>query len=365
MTDSELVRRCRDGDREAFNALIAKYQNRVYALCCHFAGDFAAAQDLTQETFVRVYLDLHGLREVGKFPAWLGKVTTRVCHRAMRRHARHSHEDIGGLAEAELADDAAESPADASVDSETRAVVSAAVAKLPEPQRLAVTMHYMDGLSYGEIAAFLDVPTTTIKNRLHRARLRLKEGLLTMVEREFEGHRLPEEFAEEALHEARVVDIIWSEGPEGEKYPVLALAPTDSPEMRLPIWVGFPEAISIHMAMTEQHPPRPMTHDLLVRVLDAANARLLKVVVSDIQDGVYMGTLLVAFGEDVKEVDCRPSDAIALAVRADLPIMIAKKVVGQEDAWTPASELGALVDRCAATNLVVTTTVAQGGDEED
>lgn len=365
MTDAELVRRCRDGDREAFNALIAKYQNHVYALCCHFVGDFAAAQDLAQETFVRVYLDLQGLREVGKFPAWLGKVTTRVCQRALSRRSRLHHEDIDALPESDLIDGAAESPAEASVDGETRAVVSTAVGKLPEAQRLAVTMHYTDGLSYAEIAAFLDVPTTTIRNRLHRARLQLKRGLLTMAEREFERHRLPEKFADEALHEAKVVDIIWSEGPEGDRFPVLALAPTDSPDMRLPIWVGFPEAISIHMAMTEQRSPRPMTHDLLVRVLDAANARLLKVVVSDIQDGVYMGTLLVEFGEDVKEIDCRPSDAIALAVRADLPIMIAKKVVGQEDTWTPASELGALVDRCAKANLVITTRAAPGDDEDE
>ena len=56
ISDAELVRRCKDGDRDAFNALIRRYQHAVYGLCYHFVGDFADAQDLTQETFVRVYL---------------------------------------------------------------------------------------------------------------------------------------------------------------------------------------------------------------------------------------------------------------------------------------------------------------------
>ena len=56
ISDAKLVRRCKDGDREAFNMLIRRYQHAVYGLCYHFVGDFADAQDLTQETFVRVYL---------------------------------------------------------------------------------------------------------------------------------------------------------------------------------------------------------------------------------------------------------------------------------------------------------------------
>jgi RNA polymerase sigma-70 factor (ECF subfamily) len=78
ISDSELVRQCKDGDREAFNTLIRRYQHAVYGLCYHFVGDFADAQDLTQETFVRVYLDLHQIQHLSKFPSWLRQVATRV-----------------------------------------------------------------------------------------------------------------------------------------------------------------------------------------------------------------------------------------------------------------------------------------------
>ena len=81
ISDEELVQRCKDGDREAFNTLIKRYQHAVYGLCYHFAGDFADAQDLTQETFVRVYLNLHQIQNVSKFPAWIRQIATNVCQR--------------------------------------------------------------------------------------------------------------------------------------------------------------------------------------------------------------------------------------------------------------------------------------------
>lgn len=363
MTDDELVRRCRDGDRAAFNTLFARYQSRVYGLCYHHVGDFAAAHDLAQETFVRVYLDLHKLREVDAFPAWLGKVTSRVCRRAAQRGAHHRHEDIDALPESALADPRAASPAEASVDRERRATVTAAIARLSEPQRLAVTMHYIDGLSYGEIAGFLDVPTTTIRNRLHRARLQLKRGLLTMVEREFERHRLPDEFADEALHEARVVDITWQDAEvDGRpaKMAVLTLSRPDAPGLLLPIWIGAPEAAAIGSAMAGHQPPRPMTHDLLTQVLEAANASVLKVIVSDLREYVFIGTLLIDFDGAVKEIDCRPSDAIAIALREDTPIYVANRLTRREESWVPEDRLKEELGR-----VVIQGRQSVSGDEEE
>lgn len=350
MTDEELVRRCRDGEREAFNALVTRYQSRVYGLCYHHVGDFAAAQDLAQETFVRVFLDLHGLREEGKFPAWLGRVTARVCQRAVRRSAQHRHEDIDALPESALVDPRAESPAEASEDRERRAVVAAAIGQLSEPQRLAVTMHYMDGLSYGEIAAFLDIPTTTIRNRLHRARLQLRRGLLTMVEREFERHGLPEKFADEALHQVTVADITWHDVEHDgvpAKMPVVTLARPEAPGLVLPIWIGAPEAAAIWSAMQGKNPPRPMTHDLLTQLLAAANAKVLKVIVSDLQEYIFIGTLLIDFDGTVKEIDCRPSDAIAIALRADTPIFVADRLTRREESWVREDNLTEELGRVA------------------
>ncbi len=347
LTDVELIKLCRDGDHGAFNALVGRYQHHVYGLCSYFAGDFAAAQDLAQETFVRVYLDLHALREVGKFPAWLGQVTTRVCRRTTRRQAKHRHDDLDATPESSLVDEGAPSPAEASVESETRALVAAQVARLPEAQRLAVTMHYMDGLSYAEIAAFLDVPTTTIKNRLHRARGQLKRGLTTMVDSSSGAGRLPAGFADEILHEAAVERIVWHQADDDDGtqgMPVLALARKGKPERLLPIWVGIAEAAAIWSAMNGDPPLRPMTHDLLANVLGAANATVRRVVVSDLDDRVYKGVLLIDFDGVVKEIDCRPSDAIAIAVRTKSPILVADRLTTRDDAWAPAEEFAEALD---------------------
>jgi RNA polymerase sigma-70 factor, ECF subfamily len=339
LTDAELIELCRDGDRGAFNALVGRYQSHVYGLCRHFGADFAAAQDLAQETFVRVYLDLHALRDVGNFPAWLGHVTTRVCRRSARRHARYRHDDLDGTPESALVDESVRSPAEASVESETRALVAAAVARLSEPQRLAITMHYMDGLSYAEIAAFLDVPTTTVKNRLYRARGHLKRGLLAMVEDTPENGGLPAEFADSVFHEAAVDRIVWHQGEDedgAQGMPLLALAQAGRPDLLLPIWVGVAEAAAIWSAMYGEPPPRPMTHDLLANVPDAANATVRKVIVSDLHDGVYKGLLLIDFDGAVKEIDCRVSDAIAIAVRIHSPILVADRLTARADAWVSA-----------------------------
>ncbi|MBI1922987.1 bifunctional nuclease family protein [Candidatus Poribacteria bacterium] len=408
ISDDALVQCCKDGDREAFNTLIKRYQHAVYGLCYHFAGDFADAQDLAQETFVRVYLDLHQIQNVSKFPAWLRQVTTRVCQMWLRRQKRELQTSIDEATESDLIDPQASSPAEEAVTNEMRGFVARAISQLSEEYRLAVTMYYIDGLSYREIGEFLDVPQTTIKNRLHRARQQLKKELLKMVEKEFETQRLSDEFSEQVLQEVEIAHVIrgetalflfsielrehpinlddsqsltdlrqlfeangsvlsqalsvgkeadnrWLVTDEGNQRtyavrkeedklkvydrgpkqdaPVLVLKLKDNPQQRLPIWIGEPEAWAISIGMKGDTPPRPMTHDLLLNLLQAANAKIQQIIVSDIREQTFIGKMVIDFNGTVKEIDCRPSDAIAIAVRANLPILVAKKLTEQESLW--------------------------------
>lgn len=105
---------------------------------------------------------------------------------------------------------------------------------------------------------------------------------------------------------------------------------TDEEEKRyLPIWIGVAEATAIFIQLNEQVLPRPMTHDLLKNVLEALEAKLVKVVINDIEQNTFFARLYLqrnGEGEQV-EVDSRPSDAIALALRAEAPIFVAEKVV--------------------------------------
>ena len=97
---------------------------------------------------------------------------------------------------------------------------------------------------------------------------------------------------------------------------------------KLPIWVGVFEANAIALELERSRPPRPMTHDLLRDVLAELGARLERVEIVDLQDNVFFGALHVRGADgDLRVIDCRPSDAIALALRADCPIYARERVI--------------------------------------
>ncbi|MGA1052187.1 MAG: bifunctional nuclease family protein [Ilumatobacteraceae bacterium] len=88
----------------------------------------------------------------------------------------------------------------------------------------------------------------------------------------------------------------------------------------LPIYIGLPEATSIHDALEGHLPPRPLTHDLLVSVIDQLEVELEHVVITEVRDHTYYARLSLTVDGDEVEIDCRPSDAIAVAVRAGVTI---------------------------------------------
>ena len=109
------------------------------------------------------------------------------------------------------------------------------------------------------------------------------------------------------------------------KAPVLTLKETGG-ERAFQVYIGLMEAGSIASAMEGVTPPRPMTHDLLVHLIEDLEARLLQVEITDIRDGTYFGALVIDQQDRTVIVDCRPSDAISLAVRVGVDILVHEKV---------------------------------------
>ncbi len=95
----------------------------------------------------------------------------------------------------------------------------------------------------------------------------------------------------------------------------------------LPIWIGPYEAESITIALQEIEVSRPQTHDLIKKILDQMNVAITRVEVSSLQDDIFYGTLILEGDRGKYQIDCRPSDAIAIAVRAHVPIMVAEEVM--------------------------------------
>ncbi|NJL64366.1 MAG: bifunctional nuclease family protein [Methylacidiphilales bacterium] len=102
----------------------------------------------------------------------------------------------------------------------------------------------------------------------------------------------------------------------------------DSTERRaLPIYIGQEQAKAIMSALENQKPPRPLTHDLIVNVLEAWNMTLEKVIIHSLQKDTFYAALILRHGENKKEIDARPSDAIAVALRTNTPIWVMEEVI--------------------------------------
>ncbi|HUU55529.1 MAG TPA: bifunctional nuclease family protein [Armatimonadota bacterium] len=97
------------------------------------------------------------------------------------------------------------------------------------------------------------------------------------------------------------------------------------------IWVGLSEATAISMHLEKQHPPRPLTHDLIVSILQEVEVEVERVRVSDMRGITYYATLDLRDGDDTTSIDCRPSDAIAVALRARAPIYIDEELLNRLD----------------------------------
>jgi uncharacterized protein len=110
------------------------------------------------------------------------------------------------------------------------------------------------------------------------------------------------------------------------KQPIVLLKTADGNKF-LPIWIGHPEAAAILMKLQSQAPPRPMTHDLLSDMLDQLEAHVVRITVTELRENTFYAQITVQQDGREIEVDSRPSDAIALAIRAEAPIFAADRVI--------------------------------------
>ena len=110
------------------------------------------------------------------------------------------------------------------------------------------------------------------------------------------------------------------------KQPIVLLKTADGSKF-LPIWIGHPEAAAILMKLQGSSAPRPMTHDLVTDILGRLQAQVVRITVTELRENTFYAAITVLQDGSEIEVDCRPSDAIALAVRADAPIYAADEVI--------------------------------------
>lgn len=190
LRDRRLIRRARNGDARAFEELVQHYQHRIFGLVLRMIGNRQEAEDLAQEVFITVHRALGSYRGEGRFYTWLYRIATNTCkNRIKYLRGRNFHRSVpvedSPEAQAPQADGG---PAvslqshiagpEATVEgSRLEAAIAAELAQLEPEHRLLIVLRDVQGLSYGDILRITGLQEGTLKSRLHRARLALKDRL--------------------------------------------------------------------------------------------------------------------------------------------------------------------------------------------
>ena len=178
-----LIERCKRGDLGAFNDLVRKYEKQVYNFAYRLTGNYDDANDVAQDAFLRVFNAIGTFRGDSSFSTWLFRITTNVFldeRKKAKSHPQTSLDEYLELGESSVArqiEDPSPTPEAVLEESERAQLLQKAVGDLPEYQRAMVTLYHTQQKSYEEIAEIMDLPIGTVKSRLNRARLALKEKL--------------------------------------------------------------------------------------------------------------------------------------------------------------------------------------------
>ena len=339
-TDGELVALARAGDKDAFGQLIERYQQMAQRVALGRVANSEVAQQLAQEAMLQAYLSLDHLREDDRFRSWLYGIVLNVCRSYMRDqkillYSLEALEDIPQIVASRLS--SADPPPQAvAEEQELRREILAAIQALPPKSRAAALLFYYERLSVQEIAVALGVSATAVKGRLHRARKQLREPLWPVyLEMAPEERSRRKTMTKDTSY--RVVTIADVIEREGDHKPVHILILLDEAGRRvLPLRISHIEGTAILLRLFERDVPRPLTHDLMSSLLQAVGVTVEEVRVEALREGCFYGVVKLRDGDTEQEVDARPSDAIALALRTGCPIYAAEEVL--EEAGIPIPE---------------------------
>jgi len=176
--ETRLAQLARNGDRLAFRELVDLYQQKIFHLAYRMVGNSHEAEDVVQETFLRVYTNLHRYDPSQKFSTWIYRIGTNLCIDHLRKRKRkHKISLDANLYDSDQADgydllptDEREQPDHQLILSETKRQIREAIDHMPDQYKTIVILRYLHDMSLQEISEVVDMPVTTIKTRLHRGR---------------------------------------------------------------------------------------------------------------------------------------------------------------------------------------------------
>lgn len=183
-----LIRKSKEGDLESFERLIERYQKKVFNIAYKMIGNYDDASELAQEVFLRVFKSIKKFKEESLFSTWIFRITTNVCLDELRKRKNNKviylEEDIkcgDGEIKRQVVDDKP-TPEMALENNELKKTLKEAINNLSEDYKIVIVMRDIQGFSYKEIAEIIKCPEGTVKSRINRARLMLKDELKFKME---------------------------------------------------------------------------------------------------------------------------------------------------------------------------------------
>lgn len=184
MTEYEIIEKCKNGDREAFNTLVEMYQQQVFNIAYGMLSDYEDASDASQEVFIKIYKSIASFKGQASFATWMYRICANVCNDMLRKRQRR------GITLSIDADDEDENslynelpsnelqPDEQLELNERQAAVRQAIDSLKDEYKEIIVYSDMNDMSYEEVSQVLKVPVGTVKSRLNRARNALRKKLL-------------------------------------------------------------------------------------------------------------------------------------------------------------------------------------------
>lgn len=326
MPDAALVARVLAGEREAFSMLAERYYISVLKLCARLLGSVPEAQDIAQEAVLQAFLHIGRLHEPARFGAWLHAIAANLARMSLRRRRPLSLDALTDNTW-QVMPSAMPTPEDVH---EARVVHDAIIAALNElslVNREVVVRFYLEGYSYAELAELLGVPVSTVKGRLFKGRSQLRQTLAPIAQDVLKPDRRKRKIMEASeFVEATLADV--RESPVNDEARIVVLR-VQNDELIMPIFIGQFEGAAIAMAMQQVQMPRPMTHDLALRMVETLGARIERVVINKLAENTFYAEIVLTQGKQTATLDARPSDALALAARTSAPVFVARAVLDE------------------------------------
>jgi len=168
---ADCIERAQRGDRDAFGAIVEQFQNMAVGYARSQVGSLELAEEIAQEAFTQAYLSLGKLRIPQAFPSWFRRIVYKYCDRQFRgKKILTVPYDEGEVPDLGTADQEQQKE-----KKSLHEMVIGRIKDLPQKERLVATLYYIDGYSQKDVGAFLDIPVTTVKNRLFQARKKIRE----------------------------------------------------------------------------------------------------------------------------------------------------------------------------------------------